>query len=432
MSSVKETVKESLLGTEYPPMLPAETRKQFETYATHKAPSGEPAMDREDFVNAIAPPLENYKKIQRTQYAVLFDVADRQGTGLVTLKDWATFSSLLSKPDAEYEMAFRVFDVEGKGILKFDDVVEKYYQNKDPNTIPFNWNSEWAELYVGGGKARHDLTYPQFSQMMRALQGEKIRQAFRHFDSNGTGYIEPEQFQQIIVETAGHKVSDYVLENLHTICNIGVGAKISYANVRAFQNVIREMDLIDAVVRSAVMKSKDGKITKADFLNEAARTTRFSLFTPMEADILFHFAGLNNPSDRLSWSEFNRVLDPLWREPQIPSPHVTVGTSTLPSFASISHGEGFFGQVLESAFNFGLGAIAGAFGATVVYPIDLVKTRMQNQRCKVVGEMLYKNSLDCAKKVIRNEGFRGLYSGLGPQLIVSSKTFLLIEHRYTY
>jgi len=94
-----------------------------------------------------------------------------------------------------------------------------------------------------------------------------------------------------------------------------------------------------------------------------------------------------------------------------------ISTGSFPSLSSIIHGQGFFGEVLHSAYNFSLGAIAGAFGATVVYPIDLVKTRMQNQRSKVVGEMLYKNSLDCAKKVIRNEGVRGLYSGLGPQLI---------------
>lgn len=57
-------------------------------------------------------------------------------------------------------------------------------------------------------------------------------------------------------------------------------------------------------------------------------------------------------------------------------------------------------------------------GATTVYPIDLVKTRMQNQRSKVVGELLYKNSIDCVKKVYKNEGFLGFYRGLPPQLIV--------------
>ena len=40
-----------------------------------------------------------------------------------------------------------------------------------------------------------------------------------------------------------------------------------------------------------------------------------------------------------------------------------------------------------------------AVGATAVYPIDLVKTRMQNQRGSgsVVGELMYKNSFDCFK-----------------------------------
>ncbi len=54
-----------------------------------------------------------------------------------------------------------------------------------------------------------------------------------------------------------------------------------------------------------------------------------------------------------------------------------------------------------------------ATGATAVYPIDLVKTRMQNQRStgSFVGELMYKNSFDCAKKVLRYEGVFGFYRG---------------------
>lgn len=41
-----------------------------------------------------------------------------------------------------------------------------------------------------------------------------------------------------------------------------------------------------------------------------------------------------------------------------------------------------------------------AVGATAVYPIDLVKTRMQNQRTgSFIGELMYRNSFDCCKKV---------------------------------
>ena len=73
-------------------------------------------------------------------------------------------------------------------------------------------------------------------------------------------------------------------------------------------------------------------------------------------------------------------------------------------------------QIFRQAYTFALGSVAGAFGATAVYPIDLVKTRMQNQRA-IAGELMYKNWIDCFKKVIKHEGVFGLYRGLGPQLV---------------
>lgn len=344
----------------------------------------------------------------------MFNVADRRNTGKLTLQDWVTFENLLSKPDAEYEIAFRLFDLDGTGTVKYDDFQRLYHLNKGPSNIPFDWDGEWATLYTGGKKRRHDMNYPQFSQMLRGLQGERVRQAFHHFDHQRTGYIEPEHFQRIILETSRHKLSDHVLDNLPSLCNISTGSKISYANVRAFLNILREMDLVDLIIRNATIKSADRKITRTDFLNEAARIARFSLFTPMEADILFHFAGLDQPSGRLALEDFAKVLDPSWRHPSFSSGYDSESVDTTPV---TSWSTSILRNLLESAHHFGLGSIAGAFGAFVVYPIDLVKTRMQNQRSQRVGERLYQNSIDCARKVIRNEGFRGLYSGVLPQLI---------------
>ena len=54
-----------------------------------------------------------------------------------------------------------------------------------------------------------------------------------------------------------------------------------------------------------------------------------------------------------------------------------------------------------------------------MYPIDLVKTRMQNQRGGLVGELMYENSLDCFTKVIRHEGIMGLYRGMSPPCLLS-------------
>jgi solute carrier family 25 aspartate/glutamate transporter 12/13 len=251
--------------------------------------------------------------------------------------------------------------------------------------------------------------------MMRGLQGERIRQAFHLYDTDKDGYIDPEDFERIIRATASHKLSDHLLENLPTLCNISTGTKISYANVRAFQNVIREMDLLDLIIRNAISKTPDGRVDRTEFLNEAARLTRFSLYTPMEADILFHFAGLDAPGGRLSLEDFAKVLDASWQTAGAKLGAVTDMADVADR--AVSKSQQFFRGLLESAHHFGLGSIAGAFGAFMVYPVDLVKTRMQNQRSVRPGDRLYENSLDCARKVIRNEGFRGLYSGVLPQLV---------------
>ncbi|QLQ82608.1 hypothetical protein HG537_0H03710 [Torulaspora globosa] len=73
----------------------------------------------------------------------------------------------------------------------------------------------------------------------------------------------------------------------------------------------------------------------------------------------------------------------------------------------------FFFPIFDSLYNFTLGSVAGCIGATAVYPIDLVKTRLQAQR----STSQYKNSIDCFVKIFSKEGIKGLYSGLGPQLL---------------
>ncbi|KAG0332141.1 mitochondrial aspartate-glutamate transporter agc1 [Podila horticola] len=365
--------------------------------------NGEKFMTKDDFINAIAPG-EDYKRLQRSQYGILFSVADQTKSGVLSLSDFTVFQNLLSHPDAEYEIAFRLFDTAGTGAITRDQFKQILSANIGSDAVPFDFECEWLKLYTGSKDAPHEMPYKEFSQLLKGLQAERLRQEFRHYDTQLTGYITPSEFQKVIVDIAGHKLSDHVLDNLPTLCNIYAGNKISFANVMAFYNVIRDMDMVERVIRKALEHSKDGTITQADFLNTAAKETRFSLFTPMEADIIFHFAGLDNPSGKLALRDFFRLLESKWEHAILPAP-------------APESKHGHFHDILKGSYGFLLGSISGAVGATVVYPIDLVKTRMQNQRSKVVGELLYKNSIDCFKKVIKNEGVLGLYRGLGPQLV---------------
>ncbi|XP_017330533.1 mitochondrial glutamate carrier 1 isoform X2 [Ictalurus punctatus] len=58
------------------------------------------------------------------------------------------------------------------------------------------------------------------------------------------------------------------------------------------------------------------------------------------------------------------------------------------------------------------GGVAGLVGVTCVFPIDLAKTRLQNQQ----GARVYSGMLDCLTKTIRTEGYFGMYRGAAVNL----------------
>jgi solute carrier family 25 aspartate/glutamate transporter 12/13 len=67
-------------------------------------------LDREQFVNAIAP-KGDLTRIGRAQFATLFRVADAAKRGLMSWDDFVVFQTLLKRPDADYYIAFQYFDV---------------------------------------------------------------------------------------------------------------------------------------------------------------------------------------------------------------------------------------------------------------------------------------------------------------------------------
>ncbi|TIA91112.1 hypothetical protein E3P99_01283 [Wallemia hederae] len=394
-------------------------RKNFESYA-NVVKDGVKFLDKAAFIDAIAPSLgKGHARIAREQYSVFFDVADKSNKGLVSADDFVVFENLLKQPDAPRCRR-------NKGSVSFADFKNVFSQYLGDKAIPFDFECDWLRLYLGktSESNEHVLAYHEFTQMMKGLQGERIRQAFHYFEvgaimlsrmhltiQDNDGWIRPEDFQKIILEVASHKLSGSVLDRLPSLCHITADQRISYADVRAFYNVLHDMDAVEHIVDIATAQSPDGRIAPSDFLAAAQRNTRYGTFSPMEVAFAWHLAspgavgraGTPEPDVRLSKADFDSLFDPNW------TPIEALAPSQPPKSA--------LHETLMGIYNFALGGLAGATGATVVYPIDLVKTRMQNQRSAVVGEMMYANSIDCVKKVLRNEGFTGFYRGLLPQLV---------------
>jgi hypothetical protein len=65
------------------------------------------------------------------------------------------------------------------------------------------------------------------------------------------------------------------------------------------------------------------------------------------------------------------------------------------------------------------GAVAGITGTCIIYPLDIVKTRLQNQAkgTAAPGSVVYKGGIDCFRTIVRTEGVKGLYRGLPANLV---------------
>ncbi|KAI9500753.1 mitochondrial carrier domain-containing protein [Coemansia spiralis] len=290
-------------------------------------------------------------------------------------------------------------------------------------------SSKLAAL-VGDDKAaanylnsKSHIAYAEFSQLIRSARAERIRRAFANADSKGTGAIPASKLFDIAREFVPLEQDGSIARHLTLLGDSSEAAVVGYPTFLALISLLSDpanvnQAIDDALRRHRIFRSQSTaeshQVSRADF---ASSTSRFS---PLEIDVLFVLASGQSATESVTLANLNQfvgachksLLPPLTSD-RIQQQMLHPGKPEIPKKAYRSP----LMETIFQAYNFAIGAVAGGIGAAVVYPIDLVKTRMQNQRVAVVGEMMYKNSMDCFRKVIRNEGVLGLYRGLGPQLV---------------
>ncbi|CAB4434395.1 unnamed protein product [Rhizophagus irregularis] len=78
------------------------------------------------------------------------------------------------------------------------------------------------------------------------------------------------------------------------------------------------------------------------------------------------------------------------------------------------------------------GAVAGCVSSIVTCPLDVVKTRLQNQGKFDQSVPLYSGTGGTLKRIWAEEGIRGLYRGLGPTLYGYLPTWAIYFSAYDY
>ncbi|XP_074550357.1 electrogenic aspartate/glutamate antiporter SLC25A12, mitochondrial-like isoform X2 [Halichoeres trimaculatus] len=365
-------------------------------------------MTPRDFVQSYlglhTQPQHNPKTVE-----LIAGVADTTKDGLISYQEFLAFESVLCAPDALFIVAFQLFDKTGTGNISFENVRDIFSQTTVHHHIPFNWDCEFIRLHFGHERNKN-LSYTEFTQFLQELQSEHARQAFAQKDKKKSGTITALDFSDIMATIRHHMLTPFVEENLVSAAGGSTSHMVSFSYFNAFNALLNNMELVRKVYSTLAGTHRDTLVTKEEFVHSA---NKFGQITPMEIDILYQLVGLHSHSGRLNHADIERIA-PL-EEGAMP---YHLAEAQRQHSQHEAH-RPIWLQAAESAYRFTLGSIAGATGATAVYPIDLVKTRMQNQRStgSFVGELMYKNSFDCAKKVLRYEGFFGFYRGLLPQLI---------------
>ncbi|KAJ1952230.1 mitochondrial aspartate-glutamate transporter agc1, partial [Dispira parvispora] len=424
-------------------------RAVFDKYAsvTKEGDASSRYMKREDFLAALFPhgldQVLQETGLTTDHFNVLFQVADTTQRGLVSWTEFSTFQELLTRPFAEYEIAFRSLVPQGRGLMSVDHFQALLKATATQPGTGFQPNPDWLRLYFGTdsktGALQGDVDYTTFSEMIQELQLQRLQHGFRTSDPKGTGAVSPESFAELVRTFADIHLSSYVLDRLPALLSqVRPASEFTYPLLRAMYQLVRRSDWVDSLLAQTAHEHPKGLITPEGFNHTMAKChNSASLLTPLETQVLFQLATVFNTGTQetvrgFQLVDFRRLFDPSWQGPGTPitlppaattadvvrdlTPAVEV-EGTQPESKMGTQWYTWLVRALEPVYIFSLGAIAGAIGATVVYPIDLVKTRMQNQRSAVVGEVLYKNSIDCFRKVIKNEGPIGLYRGLAPQLV---------------
>lgn len=84
--------------------------------------------------------------------------------------------------------------------------------------------------------------------------------------------------------------------------------------------------------------------------------------------------------------------------------------------------------VTELSFweRFAVAQVVSLVAGTLCYPIDSIRRRLMMQAGKQISERTYYNGMDCFRKILRDEGPKGFYLGIGPNVIRSVGGALLL------
>lgn len=359
---------------------------------------------------------------------ILFVVSDLDNKGYILKEDFLKFSNQLLSPHSNTDL-----DIDINKLLFY---ICKIYEKKtllsstrDPSIYSLNapisqesfidlvsnYNKTdlpYFQYLLNSNKKSTNLDFQTFCKIMDELPRVKFEQCYENF-KNSNNNITPNQLKLIAQNIFYDKLSPIIADHLAIFAQNKYGNEISHDDSYELLRLFRDLPKLNYLTFEKISNtSNDLNLLLTsnglfNYIQSLPNEKPNHLKSITKDEILLYFAWIRYTSEHLK------------NNPSIDSDELLailtddlVVTNEVSNNLSDSPSHNFL-HVFKSLHSFILGSVAGMIGATIVYPIDIVKTRMQNQQ----GNSLYSSYVDCFKKLIRNEGFLGVYSGLLPQIV---------------
>lgn len=383
----------------------------FDQFATADPKSGKESLSLAEFVAILSPfPTD----VSKESYSLLYLMADRDQKGYIDREDFTCFVNTLTSEDGEFKLLFNLVSGNKKTLTytecvstlnRLNTAIDPSYQ---PNKAKLNWT--YLEKFFSPDG---EIDFKDFISLINYLPVTKLVGNFELL-AGKSNVISKEDLNHLLSTNLNHKLSSNLKNNLPAVADYFQKDVFTLPNLLFVYNTFNKLDIINEVIANTPPTSNDKSdilINKKDLyahLNDhLLKSSNFRPITAAELDLLFFL--INRNEETIPRRELISFMNPTYHnnEPTL------YPIFEHPAAQPVKKDNFSLWPLFDSMYSFFLGSIAGCIGATAVYPIDLVKTRMQAQKHKA----LYENSFDCFKKIIKNEGFKGLYSGLGAQLV---------------
>lgn len=383
----------------------------FNQFASFDPQTNKKYLSLPEFVTILSPFPNDLPK---QSYSLLYLIADKEKKGYVDEKDFVLFINTLTEDDGEFKLLFNLIANGQKKLSytecinmlnKLNKAIEPNYQQKK---LKLNW--AYMEMFFSPDG---EIDFSDFISLINYLPVTKLIGGFEIISGRGK-VINRDELNHLLTTNLSHKLSSKLKKNLDSLPEYFGKDTFTLSNVLLVYNCLDKLDLINEVIANTpptTGEKDDILINKSDLYNHLndhlLKSSNFKPITRSELDMLFFLIDRNE--ETIPRRELISFLNPnyLNNEPALYS------IFDHPAAQPVRSDNFSLWPIFDSMYSFFLGSIAGCIGATAVYPIDLVKTRMQAQKHKA----LYDNSLDCFRKIIKKEGFKGLYSGLAAQLV---------------